>query len=423
MTAIRVFILTTDGPVEIQRITEEDPGVKSVICLDGKAVALPVSPAYEAFVRSPTGVIESCFGHPAYRLDVSGRISEGLSWQFGVFLAHALHKAGRLDGSAADVAVLTTGEIDRDLNVLSVDAVAEKLMLAQPLLDSLVADGVATTILVPQDNAEAAADGSSLAPVASVAQAFTLLGLDLPEKTVPVQVATASDRPRSSAVPILTIAALLIAGIGAAWWLVERDRKPVVASSAQAEATTVAAVVPTVETPAVKPAPVSASPQLLTTLVERRAPPGKSCAAVHFDAAAPRIVERSVANSGQFAETPLRGLCGLVYRVTNKGPAIDLTVLAARAQRGAETVRTKVFLRNQRLAQGERAELEVKPPRVQAPVRLQFLLLAATDLASRRPEAQRRVPKELPIERWRATPAKVAAYGYSVFTVSHPLTP
>ena len=142
MTAIRVFILTTDGPVEIQRITEEDPGVKSVICLDGKAIAVPVSPAYEAFVRSPTGVIESCFGHPAYRLDVSGRISEGLSWQFGVFLAHALHKVGRLDGSAADVAVLTTGEIDRDLNVLSVDAVAEKLMLAQPLLDSLVADGV-----------------------------------------------------------------------------------------------------------------------------------------------------------------------------------------------------------------------------------------------------------------------------------------
>jgi hypothetical protein len=60
---------------------------------------------------------------------------------------------------------------------------------------------------------------------------------------------------------------------------------------------------------------------------------------------------------------------------------------------------------------------------VQGPVRLQFLLLAATDLDSRRPEAQRRVPKELPIERWRAIPAKVAAYGYSVFTVSHPLIP
>ena len=199
------------------------------ICLDGKAIALPVSPSYEAFVRSPTGVIESCFGHSAYRLDVSGRITDGLSWQFGVFLAHALHAAGRLGGAAAEVAVLTTGEIDRDLNVLSVDAVAEKLMRAEPLISELLAAGVATTVLVPHDSAGAEPAGASLAPVATVARAFAILGLDLPEKTVPAQIAAAASvKPRRSAVPLLTIFALLVAVMTATWWLVERDRNSTV---------------------------------------------------------------------------------------------------------------------------------------------------------------------------------------------------
>ena len=420
MTAIRVFILTTDGPVEVQRITAEDPGVKSVICLDGKAVALPVSPAYEAFVRSPTGVIERYFGHPAYRLDVSGRISEGLSWQFGVFLAHALNESGRLGGEGADIAVLTTGEVDRDLNVLSVEAVPEKLMLAEPLVNDLVAGGVATTVLVPQDNDATAAGGVALAPVATVAQAFRILGLDTPEKTVPAHVAAAASKPGRGAAPLFTISAVLLAAAVAGWWLMDRDRKPVASAPAQPVATRVAVAAPAVKPP---PPPAAPMPHLVTTLVETRAPPGKSCAAVHFEAARPRIVESSVANTGQFAETALRGLCGLAYRITNKGPAVDLTVLAARARRGAPAVRTKVFLRNQRLERGEWTSLAVKPPRARAPLRLQFHLLAATDLNRPIPPAHRPVPRELPIERWRAIPARIAQQGFSVFTISHRLTP
>ncbi len=40
------------------------------------------------------GVIESLFGHPAYRLDVSAPLSTGTRWQFGVLMAHALERAG-----------------------------------------------------------------------------------------------------------------------------------------------------------------------------------------------------------------------------------------------------------------------------------------------------------------------------------------
>jgi len=56
--SITVYILTTQGPVRIQRITEEQTGIQSVICLDGRAQALPISSRYDAFVRNPTGVIE-----------------------------------------------------------------------------------------------------------------------------------------------------------------------------------------------------------------------------------------------------------------------------------------------------------------------------------------------------------------------------
>ena len=65
MKRTAVYIATTEGPSEIQRITPEDSDVRSVICHDGKAIALPVSADYDSFVRRPTGVIEACFGHSA----------------------------------------------------------------------------------------------------------------------------------------------------------------------------------------------------------------------------------------------------------------------------------------------------------------------------------------------------------------------
>jgi len=420
VTAIRVFILTTDGPVEVQRITAEDPGVKSVICLDGKAVALPVSPAYEAFVRSPTGVIESCFGHPAYRLDVSGRISEGLSWQFGVFLAHALNNTGRLGGEGADVAVLTTGEVDHDLNVLPVEAVSEKLMLAEPLVNELVAGGVATTVLIPQDNNASDAGGVSLAPVATVAQAFRILGLDAPEKSVPAHIATAAATPRRSAVPLLTIFALLVVGATVSWWLVERDRAPV----ASAPSTTPIIPVASVAKP---PPPVAKPPppktDLVTTVIETRAPAGKSCAAVHFDKVQPRIVEASVANTGRFADSRARGLCGLSYRIVNKGAPVDLTVLAARGAQGVPAMQTKIFVRNQRLEKGSEASLNVTPPRSATPLRYQFLLLAETDLNRAAPAGVDPLPAEITVDRWRAIPAALVRDGLTVHRVTHNLAP
>lgn len=158
MSPVRVFIATTTGLVAVQRITEEDPEVSSVVCLAGKAVSLPISAAYEAFVRDPTGVIQRHFGHPAYRVDVSDTVAEGYSWQLALFCAHALVKADRLAHPDADapLTVIATGEVNRDLHVLGVEHIDEKFGTLSTQLKAIDADPARTVLAVPRANADAA---------------------------------------------------------------------------------------------------------------------------------------------------------------------------------------------------------------------------------------------------------------------------
>src|SRR5262249_20243071 len=101
----RVLIPTTRGPVEVLLLTEEDPAIgRCVACIGGTTETADIASAYHAFVVRPTGLIESRFGHSCYRLDVSGRIDAGSSWQLAVLAAHALYAAGRVrarEGNAA----------------------------------------------------------------------------------------------------------------------------------------------------------------------------------------------------------------------------------------------------------------------------------------------------------------------------------
>jgi hypothetical protein len=156
VSAVRVYIATTQAPSEVQRIAKEDPHVRSVVCLNGTSEALPISAAYDAFVRKPTGVIERKYGHSVYRLDVSERISDGESWQLGFFIAHALFATDTLAGKGekADRAVWVTGEVDRDLKVNPVDHVVEKLRQSATLFAELEAAGIPLTIFIPRANAE-----------------------------------------------------------------------------------------------------------------------------------------------------------------------------------------------------------------------------------------------------------------------------
>ena len=112
MTLPAIWIATTRGPVEVVSITEEDPDIRSVLCLSDSFQELPISPLYDAFVRRPTGLIEQMTGHPSYRVDLSGPITQGHSWQVGLTVMHLFH--AKPDKSAANShhsLLWTTGKV------------------------------------------------------------------------------------------------------------------------------------------------------------------------------------------------------------------------------------------------------------------------------------------------------------------------
>jgi hypothetical protein len=155
---LRVLIPTTRGPVEVLLLTEEDPAIgRSVACIGGTTETADIASAYHAFVVRPTGLIESRFGHSCYRLDVSGRIDAGSSWQLAVLAAHALYAAGRLAGekdTAAGVLWATGSVRPVDLTVGAVNHVREKLESSVDRLKQEAAAGRRVLLALPAPNAD-----------------------------------------------------------------------------------------------------------------------------------------------------------------------------------------------------------------------------------------------------------------------------
>ena len=278
MSDVRVYIATTTGPVAVQRITEEDPDVNSVICLAGKAVSLPISGAYDAFVRNPTGVIQRHFGHPAYRIDVADKIDEGYSWQLGILTAHTLQRAGRLAGPDAspETIVFATGEVDRDLNLHPVDGVAEKISHLSDNLVELTNGAGSLVIAVPGGTEhtwhqnfgpEVAPDGVTI-EVLGVTTANELLShLDLPalmiEEVAPPEpeAARAPERRRGRVLALASILALAAMGATAGGVVYAPEIKSWVAEMTKTqEAPKEVAKVEPAPAPTPAPKPVAAPP-------------------------------------------------------------------------------------------------------------------------------------------------------------------
>ncbi len=183
MKIIRILIATTDGVVAIDRITAER-APQSMVCLKRTSQVLPISGAYDDFVRPGSGVIAREFGGQSYRLDLSDAVGSGESWQLGVFLAHAIFQAGTHDlaGSGVDAAhtYLVTGRVNYDLEVEPVEHIDEKMAAAAQVFAS-AGDGV--SVIVPHgDNADRAtallSEGETrVYPCARIADALAVIGL------------------------------------------------------------------------------------------------------------------------------------------------------------------------------------------------------------------------------------------------------
>jgi hypothetical protein len=137
-----------------------DPAIgRSVACIGGSTRMAGIDADYNAFVARATGVVERLFGHPCYRLDVSGRIDAGSSWQLGVLTAHALRAAGRLagEGEPAECILWATGSV-RSLDLTVGGAGHVQLAHSLNRLDREAQDGRSVLVVVPEANA------SQLAP-------------------------------------------------------------------------------------------------------------------------------------------------------------------------------------------------------------------------------------------------------------------
>ena len=136
MTLPTIWIATTRGPVEVVSITQEEPDIRSVLCLSDSFQELPISPLYDAFVRRPTGLIEQITGHSSYRVDLSGPITQGHSWQLGLTVWHLLH--AEPDKSAAillKTPIWTTGKVTPKGIIQPVGEIKKKWQMTLALLE------------------------------------------------------------------------------------------------------------------------------------------------------------------------------------------------------------------------------------------------------------------------------------------------
>jgi hypothetical protein len=364
LTSVRVYIATTEGAAEVQRITEEEPNVKSVVCLDGKALALPISPDYEAFVRKPTGILERAYGHPAYRMDVSTAITEGMSWQLGALVAHALFAAGRLaqKNDQASQVVWLTGEVDRDLQVLPVEYVREKIRRSGHLLAELKAAKIPVTLGVPRRNHDELDAGwlerldigvkaCRIVPLDSADQILDLLGLAAPCAKGP-QAASARALPLvGQARPVigvflgLVVMGALLSAI--AWWGYGLDppgRGPPAGRGGG-------------------PTEKKGIKQYSVAAIETRAQPGSTCAAVNFRSAEAVVTEIALSNHTPITTQGAEQLCGLRYRVTNLGGKAEVWIFGARSAKGSSSLNTKILAQARLVDEDEGVLLDIRLPR------------------------------------------------------------
>ncbi len=388
MKRFRLFIGTTDGPAEVQRVTPEDREVRSVICLDGKAISLPISDDYDTFVRRPTGVVEALLGHPAYRVDVSQPIGGGYSWQLGVLVAHILADAGRLAAPEEHVrtALWLTGEVDHKLNIGAVDDVALKLTRAVTTFETLRDGGIELVIIVPEACLDQA-KGALAAAFAGRQGMPRIIGVKLLDDVLgaigaPRRRRNWSKRPiprkprrallRGLALGTATASVVMVAAAG---WTSGSDdlAAPVAAPVAAAGLATDIALS--------SPAPADAPPHQLG-LIETRAPENSDCAAVHLAGTEPVVIRHRISASARHLLSSIvpDGLCDFRYRVTHPGfGTLTIAAIAARHDGSGRQFRTKALIQTRALAAGATLDLDARPPRhVAAPLVQRVVLLAVT---------------------------------------------
>ena len=160
MKKYTVIIPTTNDVVGINDIVKEDPLVSSVICENNNLEALPISPSYNSFVKSPTGIIDKLVGHSSFRIDITKPIHNGKSWQLGIAIAHIFSKHNILNFSNENQLltkktgeiIWASGTINSNLEIKKINYLDQKIDNSMNFLKNCTENGIRTNIILSIQN-------------------------------------------------------------------------------------------------------------------------------------------------------------------------------------------------------------------------------------------------------------------------------
>jgi hypothetical protein len=283
VSKLAVYVATTAGPVRIERIVREDAPLSQVYQGRAYRPLEPLSADYARFVAHAGPVTRALGPNPAtsFRLEVSGPIGSGNSWEFGFLIAHALAATGQLaePGEPALRVLLLTGLVDVDLRLGSVGHIADKIAAAEPLIAEMQKRGGTVTFFLPKEDLAAVAGRPQGLEVVAAETAREVMGAvgNLPAKLAPAPQGRA---PLAALALGGAIALASLAAIGVDQYL--KSAKP------------------------------PASPARIA-VVERHPPDGGTCAQVHLGKVEPKLSKVPTASDGTFATSRFTGLCGLAF--------------------------------------------------------------------------------------------------------------
>lgn len=160
MKKYTVIIPTTNHVVGINDIVKEDPLVSSVICENNNLEALPISPFYNSFVKSPTGIIEKLVGHSSFRTDITKPIHNGKSWQLAIAIAHIFLKNNILNFSNEDQLltkkteeiIWASGTINSNLEIKKINYLDQKIYNSMSFFKNCIKNEVQINIILSIQN-------------------------------------------------------------------------------------------------------------------------------------------------------------------------------------------------------------------------------------------------------------------------------
>lgn len=320
MKKIAIFVATTGGPVQVERITPEH-APQSMVCLRRSSSVLPISGDYDDFVRRGSGVIEREFGpydYQSFRLDISDSVGAGLSWQLGFFAAHGVAASDVVELAEADEQpdqiFWLTGRVDYDLKVQEVGHMAEKLAASQEHFAAWADSDIPVIVASPsgqnhQDiKSHPGLEKFKIYELTSADELRPEFQLSTAANSVPLQAKSNS----FSGKKVVALLALCLV-IASAFVVSAADTGPI----GELKRNLLAAI--GITKPVNQPPPLDKAKlptpekKIGFEIFERIPPEGKSCAQVHFSGVKAQTNKIAKNDAGKFPPSALNGLCGLQF--------------------------------------------------------------------------------------------------------------